>query len=388
MLLGRLAKSVISMKSKGEKQSADTQIQPGERDRTIAETLCAWFEKSARDLPWRKKHRDPYEVWLSEVMLQQTRVDTVIPYFEKFLKRFPNAQSLASASLDEVLHLWSGLGYYRRARELHAAAGEVVKRYGGTLPAEALELRTLPGIGPYTAGAIASMAFGKVEPLVDGNVSRVLARLFGVEDDIRGSVGSKKIWAIAARLVPKDKPGQFNEALMELGATVCTPKDPHCLLCPARHLCTAFEKGKQRDLPVVGEKAGVPTVSMVSLVLWHGSDVLLMRRREGGLFGGMWEPPMIEAASLEEGLVGFRKLGIALGHQKPDEMGQVRHVLTHRELVVNVASGRAGERFEMRGLTNEPYERASWSCPGTLEGGVSKLARKVLEAAKARGIAI
>lgn len=375
------------MKQKNEKQRADgAGAEERERDRAIAETLCAWFEKSARDLPWRQKKRDPYAVWLSEVMLQQTRVDTVVPYFERFLKRFPDARSLAQASLDEVLHLWSGLGYYRRARELHAAAGEVVRRYGGALPEEASELRTLPGIGPYTAGAIASMAFGKVEPLVDGNVSRVLARLFGVDEDIRSSAGSKKMWSIAARLVPKDKPGQFNEALMEFGATVCTPKDPHCLLCPARHLCSAFEEGKQLELPVVGEKASVPRVLMISFVLWHGADVLFARRSEGGLFGGMWEPPMIAAASLEDALSGLRDLGIELGHHPFEEVGEVRHLLTHRELFVKVAAARANERFESVELNKNPYERMSWLSPGALKGGVSTLALKVLEAGKRPGL--
>lgn len=353
-----------------------------EANTAIAQTLCAWFEKNARVLPWRTQHRDPYAVWLSEIMLQQTRVDTVIPYFQRFLQRFPNAQSLAQASLDEVLQLWSGLGYYRRARELHSAANAIVQRYQGALPSDASELRTLPGIGPYTAGAISSIAFGKVEPLVDGNVSRVLARLCGVEEDIRSPAGSKIIWGIASRLVPKDKPGQFNEALMELGATVCMPKEPNCLLCPVRHLCTALKEGKQNTLPVVGEKPSVPVVAMVSLVLWHGPEVLFMRRREGGLFGGMWEPPMVEAVSLEEAMMKLGALGA--GHGGMETVGQVRHILTHRELRVTVAVGELKEKVLMVPEV-KPYEKAAWFRPGAHTGGVSTLARKVLEAAKAHG---
>src|SRR4051812_43553601 len=269
-----------------------------ERDGAIARQLAGWFAVAARDLPWRRR-RDPYAVWLSEIMLQQTRVETVVPYFERFLGRFPRVEELAAAPLDDVLALWSGLGYYRRARELYACAREVTTRSGGRFPGGGGALRGLPGIGPYTAGAISSIAFGRREPLVDGNVARVFARLEGIDEPIKSSGAVKRLWERAAALVPEDRPGRFNEALMELGATVCTPRDPRCGSCPLERVCVARATGRVGELPVVEEKRKVPVVAMVAAVLRRGDLVLFARRSEGGLFGGLWEPPMVEAASLE-----------------------------------------------------------------------------------------
>lgn len=351
-----------------------------DRDRTIARSLCAWFEASARDLPWRRT-RDPYAIWLSEIMLQQTRVETVVPYYERFLGRYPDAASLARAEVDEVLSMWSGLGYYRRARELHAAAREVVERFGGELPSEASELKKLPGIGAYTAGAISSIAFGRAEALVDGNVARVLSRIEGIEDDIRSVAGSKRLWATAMRLVPAENPGAFNESLMELGATICTPRDPACGACPVRWACEAARTGRQGSLPVVGARsAKVPVVKMVAAVVRHGSEVLFARRAEGGLFGGLWEPPMVEAPSLRGALSALRGAGVrAAGLRR---LGKVRHVLSHRELDVVVAGAEVRSRYEARALVTAPYERAAWLDPGAAGVGISTLARKVLEAAE------
>jgi A/G-specific adenine glycosylase len=353
-----------------------------DRDQGIARSLCAWFEASARDLPWRRT-RDPYAIWLSEIMLQQTRVDTVVPYYERFLGRYPDAASLARAEVDDVLSMWSGLGYYRRARELHAAAREVVERYGGKLPSEASELKKLPGIGAYTAGAISSIAFGRAEALVDGNVARVLSRIEGIEDDVRSVAGTKRLWATAMRLVPADKPGMFNESLMELGATVCTPRDPACGACPVRWACEAARTGRQNVLPVVGARAKVPVVKMVAAVVRHGREVLFARRAEGGLFGGLWEPPMVEAPSLRGALEALRGAGItAAGLRK---LGKVRHVLSHRELDVVVAGVEVRSRYEVPALSTAPYERAAWLDPAAAGVGISTLARKVLEAAGSGG---
>lgn len=352
----------------------------GARDRVIVNALLEWFSANARDLPWRRT-RDPYAIWLSEVMLQQTRVETVIPYFERFLSRYPDVGALASAELDDVLSMWSGLGYYRRARELHAAAKEVTTRYGGAIPSEAAVLRELSGIGAYTAGAISSIAFGRREPLVDGNVARVLARVEGVDDDVRSTEGSRAIWAAAARLVPIDAPGRFNEALMELGATVCTPRDPRCLICPLRKVCVAAATGRQTELPVLPTKKKVPVVPMVAAVVKHGKNVLFARRTEGGLFGGLWEPPMVEAGALDQALDALQSCGIDTWKVALSEAGRVRHVLSHRELDVLVVSGRARNRFSAKEPPTAPYERASWLDPGAAEVGVSTLARKVLAAA-------
>jgi A/G-specific adenine glycosylase len=353
-----------------------------ERDAEIADRLKAWFDKSARDLPWRRT-RDPYAIWLSEVMLQQTRVETVIPYYERFLRRFPDVRALASAELDEVLSLWSGLGYYRRARELHRCAREVAEQHRGVFPAEAGELRKLRGIGPYTAGAIASIAFEKPAALVDGNVARVLARLEVIEDDMKSTPGVRKAWAAAERLVPKDKPGAFNQALMELGATICTPRDPCCLVCPVRALCAARAAGRERDLPIMSGKRASPRVSMVAAVIESEGRVLFARRKEGGLFGGLWEPPMVEASSVEAARKELEGAGIE-AKTRLAEVGRVEHILTHRALDVLVVRARVGRSWDLQRPTTAPYEKLAWLAQDESGVGVSTLARKILSAATAK----
>src|SRR6185503_9991928 len=214
----------------------------------VADALVGWYRGARRDLPWRRT-RDPYAIWVSEVMLQQTRVTVVVPYWQRWMARFPSPAALAGAPLDDVLAAWSGLGYYGRARNLHRGAREVVARYGGRLPDSAGELRTLPGIGRYTAGAIASMAFDRQEPLVDGNVARVLARVFAVEEDVKSAAGQNRLWQLAADLVPSEAPGDFNQALMELGATLCAPAAPRCAGCPLAADCRAHREGRTDELP-------------------------------------------------------------------------------------------------------------------------------------------
>src|SRR5215470_3894591 len=214
----------------------------------LASALLRWFSMNARDLPWRRT-RDPYAIWVSEIMLQQTRVATVIPYWERWMARFPTVSALAEAPLDDVLAAWAGLGYYSRARNLHAGAQAVGTRFGGALPSCAAELREVPGIGPYTAGAIASIAFGERAPLVDGNVARVLARVFAIEHDIKSTAGSKALWAAAGELMNAlptgAAPGDLNQGLMELGATICAATQPRCLVCPLARDCDAARTGRQ-----------------------------------------------------------------------------------------------------------------------------------------------
>lgn len=355
---------------------------PGERDRAIREALGLWFDDNARDLPWRRR-RVPYAVWVSEIMLQQTRVDTVVPYFERFLDRYPDVGSLAAAGLDEVLELWSGLGYYRRARQLHATACEVTARYGGTFPEDVASLKTLPGIGAYTAGAIASIAYGRPEALVDGNVARVLSRIEAIDDPVRSPKAVRALWATAARLLPNDRPGRFNEALMELGALVCTPRDPRCEICPVAPRCVARATGREGDLPVVEARGPVPQVKMVSAVLRDASGkVLFARRASGGLFGGLWEPPMVEAESLDSGKEKLQALGFPIERIDLLETGHVKHVLSHRRLlvVVAVADARKPSR-SVKGL-GPPYEAADWLDPREAGVGISTLARKVLSASR------
>jgi len=353
-----------------------------EKPDLLASQLVRWFKKSARDLPWRRT-RDPYAIWLSEVMLQQTRVETVIPYYERFLSHFPTVQDLARADIDTVLSLWSGLGYYRRARELHRCANEIVAKYNGVFPSDIEGLRSLRGIGPYTAGAIASIAFDKPVPLVDGNVARVLSRLFTIEQDMKSTAGMKEAWSTAEKVVPKDEPGAFNQALMELGATICTPRDPGCLVCPVRDLCRARAQGRERDLPIMSAKKASPKVPMVAAVIEHEGKILFARRKEGGLFGGLWEPPMVPADSVVDARSALQGAGIEPSLELA-EVGRVGHVLTHRELMVVVCRGQANPLAILGPPTTEPYEKLAW-LPREPSGiGISTLAKKVLAAAGKR----
>jgi A/G-specific adenine glycosylase len=356
------------------------------RDRELVEALVAWFDTHQRDLPWRRD-RAPYAVWVSEIMLQQTRVETVIPYFERFLSRFPDARALATAELDEVLHLWSGLGYYRRARQLHATAREVTSRYGGKFPRDAETLRSLPGVGAYTAGAIASIAYGAREPLVDGNVARVLSRIEGITDPIKSPAALARLWSLAGRLVPEDRPGRFNEALMELGATVCTPREPRCSSCPLASCCVAHGAGREREIPVVSPKPKVPEVHVVAAVLVDDRGrALFGRRRADGLFGGLWEPPMVEPAStLVEARGAFAAMGLPLGRGRLSEVGRVKRVLSHRRMIVTVVVGERRAKRDAKVELGPPYEAAAWLDVRDPKVGVSTLARSVLAVASKVG---
>lgn len=335
--------------------------------------LGAWFARHARDLPWRRD-RAGYRVWVSEVMLQQTRVTTVLAYYDRFLVRFPDVAALAAAPEADVLALWSGLGYYRRARALHRGAREVLERFGGELPRSVEELLTIGGIGAYTAGAVASLAFGVRAPLVDGNVMRVYARVFTDAGDIKTSGTQKRLWSVAASMVEHARaPGPFNEALMELGATVCLPRDPLCLVCPVRALCRAFADGRQNELPVVGAKKPVPEVHAAALVARRGGKVLLGRRRGDALFGGLWEPPMVEGPDPKAAEAALRAIS-----PRARAAGHVRHVLSHRRLEVAVFAGEPARGAAMPTL----YDAVEFVPESELGGrGVSTLARKLLAAA-------
>ncbi|HMG23541.1 MAG TPA: A/G-specific adenine glycosylase [Kofleriaceae bacterium] len=291
------------------------------RAQAIAAAVVAHYAQVRRDLPWRRT-RDPYAIWVSEIMLQQTRVATVIPYWERWMARFPTAAALAAAPLDDVLAAWAGLGYYSRARNLHAGAQAVGARFGGALPSGAAELREVPGIGPYTAGAIASIAFGERAPLVDGNVARVLARVFAIEDDIKSTAGGKALWAAAgavmAALPEAAAPGDLNQGLMELGATICAATQPRCLACPLARDCAAARTGRQDELPVLART-----------VVWieRAGEIVLARRRPDGLFGGLWELPPLEVAAA---------LGVTADHTAVAFHDQT---LTHRRLRICVVCG-------------------------------------------------
>jgi A/G-specific adenine glycosylase len=344
------------------------------RARRLQNKLLAWYAKMRRDLPWRRT-RDPYAVWLSEVMLQQTRVETVVPYYERFLSTYPSVHALAEAPLDDVLLLWSGLGYYRRARMLHAAAREVERDRQGRLPRSAAELLDIPGIGPYTAGAIASIAWGEAVPVVDGNVTRVLSRLFAL-DASQGQAKEKHIWELARSLVAEEDPSSWNQGLMELGATVCVPKNPRCPACPWKAECQARARGLTDELPRTPERKVPAVMRRVGFVLRSREHVLLGQRREDGLFGGMWEPPhgdIDEAASFGRKLMATTRGRVA-------KVGVVTHVLSHRRIEMTVYAGEARRAFaaDLRRHTRD-YERLLWVREQEIEERpLTRLARKVL----------
>ncbi len=252
--------------------------------------LLRWFARARRDLPWRR-HSDPYRVWVSEIMLQQTPVRTALPYYERFLARFPTLTRLARARLQTVLRAWEGLGYYARARNLHRAARQIVKQYCGVFPRTAAELRRLPGVGEYTAAAVASICFGECVPAIDGNAFRVLSRLFGVEGDARHAKDRRKIATHVRALMPSDGPGDFNQAIMELGATICTPRNPGCVRCPLRSGCAAHNAYRTHLFPTRSRRPQLPHYDVVACVIRRGDRFLVARRRPDQMLGGLWEFP-------------------------------------------------------------------------------------------------
>lgn len=263
----------------------------------FSEELLQWYERSKRDLPWRRS-KNPYYIWVSEIMLQQTRVDTVIPYFQRFIEKFPTVAALASAPESEVLKAWEGLGYYSRARNLQSAVREVHEQYNGVVPSDKSEISELKGVGPYTAGAILSIAYNQPEPAVDGNVMRVLSRYFALEDDIAKQSTRIKIEHLAQGLIPLGEAGAFNQALMELGATVCTPRAPQCLTCPVQVHCAGRLAGIAEALPVKTKaKPPRPERRAVALVVGsgvHAGQLLIRQRPQNGLLARMWELPHAE----------------------------------------------------------------------------------------------
>jgi A/G-specific adenine glycosylase len=310
-------------------------LAPRRRD-ALRRRLLAWWDAGHRDLPWRFPQRaaDPYRVWLAEVMLQQTRVAAAIPYYRRFVARYPTLEALAAAREDEVLSLWSGLGYYARGRNLAAAAREAVARHGG-LPASVAELRALPGFGPYTAGAVASIAFAIPAPAVDGNAARVLARLEGVRGDPSEGRFRARVGALAAALVDPERPGDLNQSLMELGATSCAPRTPSCGRCPVARLCVARAAGTAAEIPAARRRPERRALSLACAIVRRNGSLLLSRRAAPGLFAGLWGPPAAElrpgedprvalAGALREALGGRWTVGA--------ELAACERILTHRTL--------------------------------------------------------
>lgn len=307
-------------------------------DIEIAALLLAWWDDGHADLPWRRS-RDPYRIWVSEIMLQQTQIATVIDYFERWMTRFPTVEALAEAPLDDVLKLWEGLGYYSRARNLHSAAQTVVTEYGGKLPTSAEALQKLKGIGRYTAGAIASIAFEEPVPVLDGNVIRVLSRLTDLPDDTTQTATKKHLWAVAAAAVPAQRPGDYNQALMELGQQICTPTTPSCPDCPAAAGCRARQNGTQHERPVKRKKKRTPHYDVAAGVIYREDGRFLIAQRPlDGLLGGLWEFPggkQESGETLPETLVREirEELGVEIRPNFP--IASVKHAFTHFRITLH-----------------------------------------------------
>lgn len=305
--------------------------------------LLRWYRVHRRELPWRAT-RDPYAVWISESMLQQTRVETVLGYWAEFLLRFPTVEALATATLEDVFAAWAGLGYYSRARNLHRAAREIMERFDARVPEDVDALRSLPGIGRYTAGAIASIAFDRPAPILDGNVERVLVRWLALRGDPKAKAASARLWTLAAAFAEGTSPGDLNQALMELGALVCTPGAPRCEACPIRATCEAHARGETTELPMRAAKRPPRRVRAAAAWLERGGRVLLVRRPPGGLLGGLFELPGVELARdtpAEPALRDVIRARVGLEVDELTAAGHIAHAFTHRTLRLELFCAKA-----------------------------------------------
>lgn len=333
----------------------------------VVRPLLAWYRRAGRDLPWRRSG-DPYGVWLSEVMLQQTQVDRVREYFQRFLSRFPTVNALAAAAEHDVLRAWEGLGYYRRARQLHAAARQLVSQHDGRFPQTAADLRQLPGIGRYTAAAITSIAFNQPEPIIEANSRRVLARLAGDDRPLAGPKDEEPLWQLAAAVLPRRQPGRFNQALMDFGALVCTPARPRCSSCPLVAVCLARQQGRVAEIPNLPAKRATRQLRETALVLRHSGRLLLQRRQPGEWWEGLWDfprrlPPDVETAGRRQ------------------RLGEVRYAVTNHQISCRVISASVVSRprpgRQQRWLRPTQLEALAMTAPGR------RIARLVQTAAAA-----
>ena len=328
-----------------------------ERLKAVQDALIPWFNRHRRDMPWRRT-RDPYAIWVSEIMLQQTQVETVKPYFLRFMKRFPTVRALAKAPIGPVLKLWEGLGYYSRARNMREAAKKIFSELGGLLPKTVPELLALPGIGRYTAGAIASIAFGQDEPVLDGNVTRVLCRVFRIRENPKNAATQEKLWLLARRLVTRSTgckqpvphfAGLLNQALMDLGATVCIPRNPSCLICPINAACLARLHNEQNEIPLKIKRKPVPHYDIAAGIVWKGARILIDQRKPEGLLGGLWEFPGGKRRaneSLKAALVREVREELAIKAKVLRPLITVRHAYSHFRITLHA--------FECRYVSGAP----------------------------------
>jgi len=304
--------------------------------RRIQNSLVRWFEKESRDLPWRKT-QDPYAIWVSEIMLQQTQVATVIPYYQRFLKAFPTVHHIAITNLSNVLKVWEGLGYYSRARNLYRASQIVVNHFAGKIPDNLKDLLSLPGIGRSTAGAILSFAYNKEAPILDGNARRVLSRLFAISGSPKERKTEHLLWHISESLLPKGRSNSFNQALMDLGSMICTTKDPQCPKCPLRNLCKGAACGTPQRYPSKVAKRKIPHITAVSAVIQSGGRVLLAQRPPRGLLGGLWEFPNWKIEGKQRSRLRLRnyiKKEIGVDVKVEESLGKFEQTFSHFKLTL------------------------------------------------------
>lgn len=335
----------------------------------FAHQLVTWFKQNRRDLPWRRT-RDPWSIWVSEVMLQQTQVETVTGYYRRFLERFPTVEALAGSSLDDALKLWEGLGYYARIRNLHRAAGIVVRDYNGVIPRDPDEFGRLPGVGPYIRAAVCSIAWDVPEPVVDGNVLRVAARWFGIDRDIRSQAVRREVRDRLRIMIPDDAPGPFNEAVMELGALVCVPRTPRCGECPVSEGCVAFNSERTAELPVRGPGREVPTYPVAIAVIIENGHIYVQQRPTDGHLGGLWEFPggkIRTGETPEEAVVREcrEEMGVTVRVEK--RLAEIRHAYSHFKIDLQIFICRLdagnGDRIRSAGRWILPDEMAEFAFP-------------------------
>jgi A/G-specific adenine glycosylase len=343
--------------------------------------LIRWYSQQARDLPWRRT-TDPYVIWISEIMLQQTTVVAVVPYFKRFLERFPTVRHLAQAGESEVLRLWEGLGYYSRARNLHKAANVVITRYDGRFPADVDTLRSLPGIGRYTAGAIASFAFDQRAPIVEANTLRLYCRLLGYADNPRSSAGQQVLWDFAQAILPEVAPGRVNQAMMELGATVCAPREPACDSCPVHQYCAAFHEGTQSSVPLPKTRVAITDVREVSIAIQKGTEYLLRKRTSDERWAGLWDFVRFEIdgkqTTTTEQLVESIRERTGLSVELGPQVAEFKHSVTRYRITLLCFTAR---RTKGRLRSDEDWQ---WICPETFEDfPLSVTGRKFAERLKA-----
>lgn len=327
----------------------------------LAKALLKWYDENSRELPWRQ-NQEPYKIWVSEVMLQQTRVEAVKHYYERWMARFPTLKELAQASAEEVLQYWQGLGYYSRARNLHQGVREVAEAYGGQVPDERDKIITLSGVGDYTAGAILSIAYNKPEPAVDGNVLRVFSRLFCLDEDITRPAAKKQVTQLVTTVLPYDRPGDFNQALMDLGALICTPKNPGCSQCPLDQFCMAYKEDRQRELPVRKKAAPPRTVKVAAAIVQSEGLFLLHKRPAKGMLANMWEFPSVEIGDEQDGPEQLESLLCQFGQQAFIEampVMELTHTFSHRQWQIAFYSCQIVQRGDLPNSTN-----VIWASPG------------------------